>query len=307
MAGNPVDTTPFLHAVIQHLASCTDGATFVAQLGLMTPIKTAWTALGLPKSKKMHMLLDARPDLFTRFMTEKNQPMIKLEPLAFQCVPPNPIPPMDPAFSNKASAKTLTQAIPAGSSPAAVQALGLPAPGVRMTESEARKCFLRNALAVLAKCANGSTNMSQLGSAPEVQQAWKAGGLDKKYNMIQICKERPDLMTVHVDEKALQICTLTEAGIHAVLQEYVPDPDRNICPPPAEPKKNAWLERQLKAGKAVGKGQNNRSSPYGDASSGAAGNFNQDQAILQAWANYAALGYAVPGALGSSTLGFSPA
>jgi len=249
MAGQPVDLTEFFHAVIGHLVQCPGGTTFIARLGLDPAIKMAWTELKLPKSKKMANVLDSRPDLFSRFMTDRAQPMVKLEPLGYECMHPNPIPPLDPTLAATGLVKQINSAVPTPSSGLAV---GLPGPGVQLSPTDARKVFLMNALPLLASRPDGSLDLAQIGSVPEVQQAWKAGGLDKKYKMVEVLRERPDLVCIFTSERMSTCAQLTELGLQCALTGEVTDPDGS-CPPPAQPKTSSWKSTTTTT-KGMGKG-----------------------------------------------------
>mmetsp|Transcript_50421 Transcript_50421/g.150774 ORF Transcript_50421/g.150774 Transcript_50421/m.150774 type:complete len:334 (-) Transcript_50421:122-1123(-) len=242
MAGGPPDLSPFFQAVIQHLAVSPGGATFIAKLGLDPIIKSAWLALNMSKSKKMAAIIDTRPDLFSRYMTERAQPMVKLEPRGYECLATGEIPPL--GLDAGLAATVISRASPAlaavaassssscaGQPGAAVAAL--PSSTANLSPQDARKLFLRHVLDAVAAKDGCVMDLPQLGSVPEVQQAWKVSGLDKRLKMSDVLKERPDLVMVSVGENGSAMVALTQKAILCVQAEEVPDPDES-CPPPVQ-------------------------------------------------------------------------
>jgi len=233
---NPEGLTAFFQAVIGYLAEKHKGSAHASDLGQDPNIKAHWLALHIAKSKKMTQVLDTRPDLFSRFMTKQQKPVVKLEPLAFKCVPPNPLPPLDPSLAEAAKAKPThlpaPDAQPKGKGKASKhEATGLSHSGGRLSQAEARKVFFMNVLPTLAAQPEGTCDLALIGSIPTVQDAWNASKVDKKLNIVDVLKERPDLIRVNVDDQACTLLTLTELGTACARTHEVPDPDPVLCPP----------------------------------------------------------------------------
>jgi len=282
---HPTDLTNFFHAVIAHLAMKPNGVGHASQLGQDPAIKATWAALNLAKSRKMANILDTRPDLFSRLVTDKAQPVIKLEALAFQCLPPNPIPALDPVWAAAARGagtpmpflqslgltslghgishqRALAPAAPFvasegpahGSESQEATAVGLPPMGQTMSTPEAKSCFLMNVMLALATKTAGTCELAQIGATPQVQQAWKAGGLDRKYKMVEVLRERCDLIVVGTDRKGSTILTLTQLGAETTSTGEIPPPDMSVCPmPPPEPQQRNSSDQSSNKGKGKAK------------------------------------------------------
>lgn len=273
-----VDYEHFFRAVIAFATSKPQGEAYFAELGVDPGVKSAWQGLGLSKAKKMSMVLDTRPDLFSRSTTDKGGAKFQLEPLALDCASGGPIPPIHPAL-----AATVTKKATTASAIAPILPFCFPPPPPDVfSPSGARKYFLKVLLMVLASQPEMKADTSQLGQVEEVKQAWKAGGLNSKYKMIEILKERPDILFILKDPmNTTAIIHLTELGAICAQSGHVPDPD-HTCPPQSTPKSAIWGPGGVRR-----EGMENvtRPMPYASASShlpAAPSRFRPQTAVLPA-------------------------
>merc|ERR1712232_942331 len=107
----------------------------------------------------MSMVLDTRPDLFSKSTGHNGGVKVKLEPLALDCAVEGAIPPISPALA----VPVLKKATGACS---ALVGLGLSLPPPPLD--------------VLASQPGMKADTSSLGQLEEVKRAWKAGGLSNK-------------------------------------------------------------------------------------------------------------------------------
>lgn len=229
-----VDFTNFHLAVIDHLGRKRDGQGHVAELGIDPVIKAEWTQLSLSKKKKMVDIIELRPDMYTRLASEKGAAMVKLTPGGMEVFTTKQLPPMSASVAITSKKQPL-----AVNQPRVVHA-GVelpPMPANVFNPPEARKYFITVVLRCLAAQPELKATTSQLGEMQEIKEAWAAGGLNKSYKMIEIIKERPDLLLISTDAMKTNACiNLTNLGMAYAPGFVIPDPDGS-CPPPSQPKK----------------------------------------------------------------------
>lgn len=243
------DFTAFNLAVVQHLGQRRGGQACLADLGMDPAIKGAWTDLSLPKTKKMVNILELRPDLFERCQSEKGAAMVKLAPDGTTAFESKSIPPMSAATAALVQSKKV-QSIHRP----AVTHLGIelpPVPANVTNPKEARTYFITCVLRCLAAQPELQAQTSQLGEIEDLKQAFAVGGLNRSYKMLEIIKERPDLLVVSSDAmRSNATVSLTNLGMAYAPGFVIPDPDAS-CPPPQQPKRLMYAQRFKGAGKGI--------------------------------------------------------
>eukprot|EP00746_Dinoflagellata_sp_MGD_P007724 gnl/MRDRNA2_/MRDRNA2_115356_c0_seq1.p1 gnl/MRDRNA2_/MRDRNA2_115356_c0~~gnl/MRDRNA2_/MRDRNA2_115356_c0_seq1.p1 ORF type:complete len:257 (+),score=50.16 gnl/MRDRNA2_/MRDRNA2_115356_c0_seq1:97-867(+) len=250
--GSNVDLTPFYLAVIEHLGQ-RGGEGHMAELNLNPNVKFIWQEMSLPKTKKVGTILDLRPDLFSRSIGSNGGASVKLLQPALDALTTGQLPPM--SAEAQAKNKTVIKSSPGSGREFDIVVSGVqlpPLPANVHSPTEARRYFICSLIRVLAAQPELKASTSDLGRVEELQTAWKAGGLSSTYKMIEIIKERPDLVMVKWDvDKHNAWVHLTNLGLAYAPGFVIPDPDAT-CPPQTTPKK--LLFSTGKGGYGKGKG-----------------------------------------------------
>lgn len=223
-----------------------------------TDLKQKFTALGLSKKQTMSKILDLRPDLFERCLGDKGGAQIKLTEKGTAVLQTNELPAPDPA------AKKLVATAPAAAAnrnnnirTAEIQMPPLP-PNISGDPKQARKYFVTTLIRVLGVTPSLQLTCSEVGSIQEIKDAWTAGTLHQHYKMVDIMRERPDLLIVKMNETGRdRVVTLTNMGQSYAPGFEIPDPDSS-CPAPFAPKDPA--NRKYPATRMASTGYSSNSS-----------------------------------------------
>jgi hypothetical protein len=251
-----VDCTSFHLAVVQLLGQ-RHGLANMSELGVDPVVKQEFAALGLSKKKRYIDVLMSRPDLYERTCSDKGAAQVKLTDSGMAAFESQQIPPMpaDVAFAlqpkpNTGNVTTVGITLP-------------PMPANVSNPEEARKYFLITVLRCLVAMPELRANTSDLGQYQEIREAWAAGGLNRTYKMIEIIKERPDLLFISTDaNRTNATIALTNLGMAYAPGFVVPDPDHS-CPPQSTPKKLMYAAGGGKGGLGMGGLGMQNQSTYG--------------------------------------------
>lgn len=128
--------------------------------------------------------------------------------------------------------------------------------GVMANPTEGRKYFITCVVRCLAAQPELQATPSQLGQNDAMKQAFALTGLSQTWKMLEIIKERPDLLLVTNDPTKQNPCVhLTNLGMAYAPGFVIPDPDHS-CPAPQQPRRLQYKG----GGKGMGKGKG--FSPY---------------------------------------------
>lgn len=239
MAQPGVNCDPF-HLVAIYFIGDKGGTVEMSALGLDNNVKTQFASLNLPKKQKIGNVLDKRPDLFERTMGKSGGPAIKLTEAAMKVLQTNELPAPGPEVQ-KALAVVKPQPVASGSGGSGFRNYGIEMPELPaniMDPTAARKYFIGTVCRVIGVTQALQLTTNEMGGIKEIKDAWTAGTLNNNYKMVDIMRERPDLLQVKKGPDIREVwVSLTNMG-----QAYsmpgcgvVPDPDYS-CPKPFEPK-----------------------------------------------------------------------
>merc|ERR1719359_44135 len=151
--------------------------------------------------------------------------MVKLTPDGFQAFETRQVPPMSAETAAVVQTKKLPQSI---KRPSVVHhGFELPPLPPNVTHpSEGRKYFITCVVRCLAAQPELKATPSQLGEMEDMKQAFALTGLSRTYKMLEIIKERPDLLLVSSDAMKQNPCVhLTNLGMAYAPGLVIPDPD----------------------------------------------------------------------------------
>jgi len=217
------------------------GQVDMSALGLDVAVKQQFASLNLAKRHKMSGIIDLRPDLFERTVGRNGGPAVKLTEAAMNVLNTNELPPPDPTAQRKMAASAPTAAPTPGvkGSSSNIRALGVempPEPANALDATQARKYFWTTLVRVLGATPTQTLTCSECGTIQEIRTAWTAGTLHQNYKMIDIMRERPDLLQVKMNEAGRErVVTITNKGRMYAPGFEIPEPDAS-CPPPFAPK-----------------------------------------------------------------------
>merc|ERR1719191_2139983 len=105
------DFSPFYLAVVEFVGNKKGGQKMVSEIGGDPTVKAAWTALSLSKKTKISQIIETRPDLFEKCMTDKSHPAIKLTPEGIQAFETKQIPTISAEAKAAVAGKKLPQSV----------------------------------------------------------------------------------------------------------------------------------------------------------------------------------------------------
>eukprot|EP00746_Dinoflagellata_sp_MGD_P030063 gnl/MRDRNA2_/MRDRNA2_17121_c0_seq1.p1 gnl/MRDRNA2_/MRDRNA2_17121_c0~~gnl/MRDRNA2_/MRDRNA2_17121_c0_seq1.p1 ORF type:complete len:174 (+),score=25.99 gnl/MRDRNA2_/MRDRNA2_17121_c0_seq1:70-591(+) len=119
-----------------------------------------------------------------------------------------------------------------------VSGVDLPSVPYNVTDpEEGRRYFMTALIRILAAQPELRASTSDLGQCSAVQSIWRQTGLNNTYKMVEIVKERPDLVMIKKDSDGANAqFHLTNLGMAYAPGYAIPEPDSS-CPPRQTPKK----------------------------------------------------------------------